>query len=377
MDLGYSERLHQLTGPARLSPTTIELSMCDPPRFGFSPDPSVMESINIEGLEQGYPSVNKDLLAGICARTKTFTGVSVDDSDVLITNGCGGAFGVLSLVLAKKSVGIETPFYSPAYEYFRRTTDIWYIRCKPELGWNLDFDLLRKGLEERNRPGVLFFVSPSNPTGHIHSESDWRSLIDIAGEFNQVIITDEVYDEMSYVPFCSLLRVSKDVPVVYMHGFSKVWRTPEIRVGYLIMHDPAEQAKEFFHEIQHIVSLGFGVNPVSQLIALRLLQESQEYRRTQFDIIRNRRDVLNKAIKESSNLASVEAGGATYQMIETPWNDWKTCIRLLNQHNILVTPGSAHDPYLSDRYLRVVFLNTPETLEDFVVRLDKLSPSAK
>ncbi|MFW9976076.1 MAG: hypothetical protein ACFFDQ_12470, partial [Candidatus Thorarchaeota archaeon] len=125
MDLGYSERLSQLTSPARANPNIIELSMCDPPRFGFGQDPRILESINLKDLEQGYPTVNKELIAGIRKRTKSFTGVSVDESEVVITNGCGGAFGVLSLALHGWSIGIETPFYSPAYEYFRRTTNIW------------------------------------------------------------------------------------------------------------------------------------------------------------------------------------------------------------------------------------------------------------
>jgi aspartate/methionine/tyrosine aminotransferase len=373
MDLGYSERLSLLTRPARASPHIVELSMCDPPRFGFAPDPEVLESINIEGLEQGYPSVNESLILGIRNRTKAFTGMSVDASQIVITNGCGGAFGVLSIALARWSLGIETPFYSPAYEYFRRTTDIWYARCRPELNWALDFDLLRKELEQRNRPGALLLVSPSNPTGHVHRESDWKALVDLAGEFDQILITDEVYDEMSYVPFTSLLDVSKDIPVIYMHGFSKVWRAPEIRVGYLILHDPAEKAGEAFQEIEHVASLGFGVNPISQLLALRLLEEQQDYRKEQFDAIKERRDILNRAIVRASNLSSVEASGATYQMVKTPWNDWATCKKLVREYNILVTPGSAHDQFIGDKYLRVVFLNTPENLEYFIKVLDNLS----
>ncbi|MFW9839048.1 MAG: pyridoxal phosphate-dependent aminotransferase, partial [Candidatus Thorarchaeota archaeon] len=289
MDLGYCKRLSALTSPARENPDTIELSMCDPPRFGFGPDPDLTASMNIESPEQGYPSVNEELIQGIKQRTRSFTGVSVDDSEVVITNGCGGAFGVLSIALRGWTVGIETPFYLPAYEYFRRTTDIWYARCRPELDWALDLDLLRKELAGRNNPGALFLVSPSNPTGHIHSESDLRKIVDLAGEFDQILITDEVYDEMSFSPFASLLKVSKDIPVIYMHGFSKVWRAPEIRVGFLILHDPSNSVDELFSEIQQVAALGFGVNPLSQMLALRLLEENESYRKAQFDSIRARR----------------------------------------------------------------------------------------
>ena len=373
MDLGYSKRLSELTGPARASPDIVELSMCDPPRFGFTPDSAVFDDIDIKGLEQGYPSINQDLISGIRDRTKRFTGTSVDDSSIVITNGCGGAFGVLSVALVGQSVGIETPFYSPAYEFFRRTTDMWFVRCTPELNWSIDFESLRRELEQRDQPGFLFLVSPSNPTGHIHSLTDWRNLVDLAAEFDQVLITDEVYDEMSFVPFTSLLRVSKDVPVIYMHGFSKVWRAPEIRVGYLILHDPAEKVHSAFQDIQHVASLGFGVNPQSQLLALRLLGENQSYRQKQFDAIREHRDILVKAIKESDHLTGILAEGATYQLVETPWNDWDTCLRLYRDHNILVTPASAHDPFIGDKYIRVVFLNTPENLQHFVEILDGIS----
>ncbi len=355
----------------RIKPDLIEFSMCDPPRFGFLPDPRVYNRSNIQGTESGYPSFQKELVSGITERTKSFTGLS-GDFDVIISNGCGAAFGFLAIALKSMSVGIECPFYSPTYEYFRRTTDLWYVRCKPELNWDIDLDLLRKELEERNRPGALFFASPSNPTGHVHDEKTWRALVDLAGEFDQILITDEVYDEMSFVPYQSLLPIANDVPVIYLHGFSKVWRAPEIRVGYTLLYDPEEKRKALFKDIQSIAELGFGVNPISQMQAVMLLKESTDYRRKQFDEIKRRRDALNEAISKSENLSSVHAGGATYQYIETPWNDWEVCARLLEKHNMLLSPGSACDPFIGDKFVRVVFLNTIENIQLMVNYLDSL-----
>ena len=371
MDLGYCPRFNELMLKGRSRPDFIELSMCDPPRFGFKPDPDVYDPLKIDKMESGYPSLQDELVSGIINRTKSFTGVS-EDFEVIISNGCGGAFAILAIALKGMSVGIETPFYSPTYEYFRRTTDLWYVRCKPELDWDLDVDLLREELEKRDQPGVLFFVSPSNPTGHVHDEKTWRAVIDLAGEFDQILITDEVYDEMNFGTFKSLLPLAKDVPVIYMHGFSKVWRAPEIRVGYTLLYDPNEKARELMDNIQSISKLGFGVNPTSQAQAIMLLKERMEYRRDQFDEIQKRRDALNKAISESENLMSVVAGGATYQYIKTPWNDWKVCSELLEKHNILISPGSVNDPFIGDKYVRVVFLNTINSIEYMVECLDNL-----
>ncbi|TFG29848.1 pyridoxal phosphate-dependent aminotransferase [Candidatus Thorarchaeota archaeon] len=371
MNLGYSPRFNELMARGRKRPDLIELSMCDPPRFGFKPDPSVYE-LSKTSIEFGYPPVHEELTAGIIERTKSYTGVSIGPSEVVISNGCGAAFGILAIAMTGMSVGVECPFYSPTYEYFRRTTELWYIRCKPELNWDIDFDLLRKELEQRKKSGALFFVSPSNPTGHVHDEQTWRKLVDLAGEFDQVLITDEVYDEMSFVPFKSLLPLAKDVPIIYMHGFSKVWRAPEIRVGFTLLHDPEEKSVGLFDDIKSIAKLGFGVNPSSQMQAVMLLKETMEYRRKQFDEIQRRRDALNEVITNSNNLSSIIAGGATYQYIETPWNDWKVCSELLEKHNILISPGSACDPFIGDKFVRVVFLNTIENIQHMVKCLDKL-----
>ena len=371
MDLGYSTRFNELMAKGRMRPDLIELSMCDPPRFGYQPDPSVYDPLKTGLTEAGYPASQEDLVSGIVKRTKSYTGVS-EDFEVVLSNGCGGAFAILAIALKGMSVGIECPFYSPTYEYFRRTTDLWYVRCKPELNWDIDFELLRKELEQRNKPGALFFVSPSNPTGHVHDAKAWRSLVDLAGEFDQILITDEVYDEMSFVPFQSLLPLAKDVPVIYMHGFSKVWRAPEIRVGYTLLYDPDEKCRGLFEDIKSIAKLGFGVNPVSQMQAVQLLQENIDYRRKQIDEIQKRRDALNEAISNSDNLSSVVAGGATYQYIETPWNDWEVCSELLEKHNILISPGSACDPFIGDKFVRVVFLNTVENIQFMVGKLETL-----
>ncbi|MHA2045265.1 MAG: hypothetical protein ACW99G_10750 [Candidatus Thorarchaeota archaeon] len=114
------------------------------------------------------------------------------------------------------------------------------------------------------------------------------------------------------------------------------------------------------------------MNPSSQIQAVSLLKESIDFRRKQFDEIQERRDALNDAISKSDNLSSVVAGGATYQYLKTPWNDWEVCNEILDKHNILISPGSAADQFIGDRYVRMVFLNTIENIRHMVECLDKL-----
>ncbi|MHA1906800.1 MAG: pyridoxal phosphate-dependent aminotransferase [Candidatus Thorarchaeota archaeon] len=371
MNLGYSAKLNEFVQIAKKNPDLIDISMCDPPRYGFRPDPSILRDLSREELESGYPTAREELVRGIVTRTTEFTGHKVEESDVIISSGLGGAFASLAIALSGKSIGTHTPFYSPVYEYFRKTTDLWYFRCTPELDWGVDLDNLRTELEQRNEPGYLIVISPSNPTGHVLSRGEMTEIINLAGEYNQILISDEVYDEMCFVPFTSALGNSKDVPVVYMHGFSKVWRAPEIRLGYIILNDPEDKVPNEFSEIRRVCKLGFGISPYSQMMGVQLLKESVEFRQEQFKKLRARRDALNDAIRKSSNLSSVEGKGATYQFIKTPWNDWEICQHMVEKHNMLVTPASVFDPYIGHNHLRIVFLNESDILREFVARLDE------
>ncbi|MGY5876209.1 MAG: pyridoxal phosphate-dependent aminotransferase [Candidatus Thorarchaeota archaeon] len=358
----------QFKEAAREIPDVIDISLCDPPRFGFRPDARFFDTSS--PLEQGYPSVKEELLNGIAERTKSFTGVPIDPENILITNGVGGALASLAISLKGQMVGIHSPLYLPIYEFFRRTSDMWYLRCPAELNWQLDIDDIRKELESRNQPGYMVIVTPSNPTGQNLDENGLKSLVNLAGEYDQVIVTDEVYDEMSFSPFTSALGLSKDVPMIYLHGFSKVWRAPEIRLGYMILHDPAEKISSVCDDIRSVCNLGFGVNPHSQELGVRLLTEPSDTRQEQFNEMKRRRDALLSAIEETENLSTVPAQGATYQLIKTTSNDWELSERLLKEEHILVTPGSVFDPWIGDQYLRVVFLNTAENLVRFVKKVD-------
>lgn len=371
MDLGYCEKLNDLVQKAKQNPNLIDISMCDPPRYGFRPDPTILHDFSEDELKSGYPTSREELVHGIVTRTSEFTGQKVVESDVIISNGLGAAFASLAIALSRQSVGTHTPFYSPVYEYFRKTSDLWYFRCTPELDWGVDLDNLRSELEKRNKPGYLLVISPSNPTGHVLSKNEMTEIINLAGEYNQILISDEVYDEMCFVPFTSALGNSRDVPVVYMHGFSKVWRAPEIRLGFIILSDPEEKATTEFAEIKRVSRLGFGVNPYSQMMGVQMLKESIEFRKEQFKELRSRRDALNDAISESSNLSSVVGKGATYQFIKTPWNDWEISQHMVKKHGMLVTPASVFDPYIGHDYLRVVYLNMSKILQDFVEQLDQ------
>ena len=69
-------------------------------------------------------------------------------------------------------------------------------------------------------------------------------MLDIAGEHNLPVISDEIYDQLTYEkPFVSAANVTKDVPVIGLNGFSKVYQMTGWRLGYMYFKGQGEQSQ--------------------------------------------------------------------------------------------------------------------------------------
>ena len=72
-----------------------------------------------------------------------------------------------------------------------------------------------------------------------------KDIIDLAGEYNLPVLSDEIYDQITYdKPYVCPASVSKDVPVIGLNGFSKTHLVTGWRLGYLYYHDPENRLEE-------------------------------------------------------------------------------------------------------------------------------------
>ena len=70
-------------------------------------------------------------------------------------------------------------------------------------------------------------------------------MLGIAGEHNLPVLSDEIYDQLTYEkPFVSTAHLSKDVPVVGLNGFSKVYQMTGWRLGYMYFKGEGKQLDE-------------------------------------------------------------------------------------------------------------------------------------
>jgi aminotransferase len=87
---------------------------------------------------------------------------------------------------------------------------------------------------------ALLICSPDNPTGSVLKEADLKAIADFAIEKDIMIISDDIYDEITYdgVKFKSIasLQDMKERTVI-LNGLSKTYAMTGWRVGYILAPD--------------------------------------------------------------------------------------------------------------------------------------------
>lgn len=105
-------------------------------------------------------------------------------------------------------------------------------------GWRLDLTALKSLLTPRTRLVIANF--PHNPTGHLPTHDEWRSLVEMVTEAGAWLFSDEMYRGLEFDP-ATRLPSGCDLyeRAVVLGGLSKTYGLPGLRVGWLALQDAA------------------------------------------------------------------------------------------------------------------------------------------
>ena len=100
--------------------------------------------------------------------------------------------------------------------------------------WTIDFDVLEKTINPKTRMIVL--NSPHNPIGKILSKFELEKIGALCVKHNIIILSDEVYDRLYYVPFTRIASMSRELwnHTITVGSAGKVFYATGWRVGWLI-----------------------------------------------------------------------------------------------------------------------------------------------
>lgn len=351
------------------------LNIGDPVAFDFDTPAHIKQAL-IKAVEEGQNAYCAseglpELRQAISNKEKRVNGVDVSAENVIVTTGISEGIQMVmaALINAGDEILLPGPTYPPyiSYAKFFGGKPVTYETVE-ENGWQPNIDDLRGKISKKTR-GIAI-INPNNPCGALYDERVVKQILDLAGEYDLPILSDEIYDQIIYEKrFVSTAHLAKDVPVVGLNGFSKAYLMTGWRLGYLYFHDQNGELQELKQCIEKEARIRLCANTPVQKAGVAALNGPQDHVRKTVEKLRQRRNFSWKRLNEIEGISCARPEGAFYvfpkiHQIGSRWKaDSEFTLDLLKETGVLFVHGSGFDPIYGAGHVRGVILPPIETLE--------------
>lgn len=255
----------------------------------------------------GLPPLRK----AVAEYTASYSGVQVDPSEVVITNGAKQA--VFQTFAALIDPGDEVLLPSPYWVTYPAGLELSggvpvTVPSGPDTGFKVTVDDLEAARTDRTV--ALVFVSPSNPTGVVYSEEEAAEIGKWARDNDIWVIADEIYQRLVYTTDVAPSIVAATPRLenwMIINGVAKSYAMTGWRVGWMI--GPQDIIDAAARHQSHATSNVANVSQQAALAALTGDQATVEEMRVAFD---SRRKLMYSMVTAIPGVECVEPDGAFY-----------------------------------------------------------------
>jgi len=346
----------------------IWLNVGDPNKFDFD-TPLELKNAVYDAMKKGHnyyceSSGIKEALEAI-AKHNNKLGIECTEDDVVITLGVSEAVDICVGALLNRDENMLIP--APSYPVYGSYMDLYEVGknfyvLDEENGWDLNIDEIEKKINKKTKAIVI--INPNNPTGGLYDKKTLKDLVNLAGQHNLLIISDEIYDEMLLEgEMHHIAAFSNEVPVITYNGLSKNFLAPGWRVGWLAITDRIDVLSEYRQAILQLTRARLcGVTPEQFAIKVAL-EGNRLHQKETIEKLRKRCELSYKRINEIEGLSLVKPKAAFYAFprINFPVDDKEFVIKLLEETGVATVYGSGFD---MPGHFRFVFLPTEAILNE-------------
>lgn len=325
----------------RRKPSSIDLTLGEP---ALPPDAELMDRAwqALRSGPQGY-TLNAGLveLREAIAAHHHIPGRSGPEH-VIVTVGSEEA--VYLALLSLTDPGDEVLHPEPGYPAYRGISRLLGAVPVPyairrETGLVARAEAIREAITPRTK--VLILNGPSNPFGTIDGEDELRRIAAVAEEHGLVVISDEIYADLSYgITPPSITRFTERA--VLVTGLSKSCAMTGLRLGYFI--GPAELMKKATLAHQLVVTCA---SRLAQLAALEVFREPSVLGR-HLPFYAAARQAIERVRPSLPVEAPLLLGdGAFYAILDVSRytaDPMKLALELLEEEDVVAVPGTAFGP---------------------------------
>ncbi|MBI4895793.1 MAG: aminotransferase class I/II-fold pyridoxal phosphate-dependent enzyme, partial [Candidatus Aenigmarchaeota archaeon] len=214
MESPFAKRMACVTSPIReLVATAKQLEKSgkhvlyantgDPLRYDFDPPPSVVKGLMkaVKNRHNYYADSQGELdcREAISKREKRVNNIHVDPNNIIITDGVSEALSFLTSILIESQSEALLP--GPSYPPYITRIEFFDGRCNfyktiEEDGWQPSVENIEKKITDKTK--FLLVINPNNPTGAVYSKKTLKEIINLAGQHNLTLVSDEIYDLLTF-----------------------------------------------------------------------------------------------------------------------------------------------------------------------------------
>jgi aminotransferase len=290
--------------------------------------------------------------------------------EIIVT--VGGSEGIDIALRALVGPGDEVIIPEPSFVAYKGCTAFTGATPKViNLKAENDFKLTAKELEEAitEKTKVVIIPFPNNPTGAIMTKEELRPLVDLLKEKEIIIISDEIYAELSYdEPHTSIASFPevKDQTLV-INGFSKSYAMTGWRLGYVCGNSILINQMKKIHQYSIMCS-----PTTAQYAAIEALKNGDESVSKMVKEYNRRRRVLVDGFRKLG-LDCFEPLGAFYvfpSIKTTGMTSDEFCEDLLKNEKVLTVPGNAFGE-CGEGYIRACYASSMENIVEALKRIER------
>jgi aspartate aminotransferase/aminotransferase len=284
----------------------------------------------------GYPSLRESIAAEYSQKY----GMKIDPSEVAVTSGA--VMAIFDALRVISEPGDEILIPDPCWPVYRMQLHALSLEAVPYLLDERNFmQPTKAGIEQLISPKTKAIVvnSPSNPAGVVFDKETVQMIMDIAKTHDLYIISDEIYDFLTYdgKRHISFKPYDEDGRVILISGASKKYAMPGWRVGFAIAN------KEIIYLIEQFMIVKSGsCSSIAQKAFEGAISGPQDFVQESVESYCERRNAIVR-ICEKAKIPLFIPQGAFYLWLDisgTKMDADQFLVTLFEKHRVTVTPGT-------------------------------------
>jgi aspartate aminotransferase len=317
-----------------------------------------------------------ELKAAIVRKFQEQNDLDFSPAQIIASNGAKQSlYNLFVAVLNRKDEVIVPAPYWVSYPDMVKLADAEpaILSATPENDYRITPRELQNTLNENTR--MVIFNSPSNPTGKVYSEEEYRNLGEVLLEHPKVfIVCDDIYEHIYWGenPYRTFLNACPELAdrTVIVNGVSKGYAMTGWRLGYLA--GPEDLVRAMRKVQGQSTSCP---SSISQAAAVAALNGPLDCINEMCEAFKQRYLYIREALNEIDGVDCPECDGAFYafpsfQKIISRTDRFRDDVELatwlLDEAGVATVPGTA---FGAPGHLRLSFASSMEQLEEAISRI--------